>query len=76
MKLPILRGLFLVAAGAVLGLAATNWWQPGLTLISSGAGPGQQSLAAGAALAATRGHDQSEPDGLLMLVGLVQGMRS
>lgn len=76
MRVPILRGLFLVAAGAVLGLAATHWWQPGLTLISSGAGSGQQALAASAALAATRGHDQAEPDGLLVLVGLVQGMRS
>lgn len=76
MRLSVLRGLFLAAAVTVLGLAAASWLQPGLTLISSGSGPGQQPLASSTALAPTRVHDPVEPDSLLMLVGLVQGMRS
>lgn len=76
MRLSILRGLFLAAAVGVLGLAAANWWQPGLTLVSSGSGPAHQALAPSTALVGTRGHDQVEPDSLLVLFGLVQGMRS
>lgn len=75
MKLHLTRGLFLAAAVGVCTLAALSWWQPELTLISSGDGPGYQPLAHDHVLASQPGRGSADPQGLLMLFGLVRGMR-
>lgn len=69
----IVRGVFLAAAFAVLAQAVSSWWEPGLTVIH-GSG-GYQPLAP-VASAELRARLPSDPQGLLMLVGLVQGLRS
>ena len=74
MTLHLARGLFLAAACGVCTLAAVSWWEPGLTLVSSGDSPGYQPLAHGQVVTQhVRGN--ADPQGLLMLFGLVQGMR-
>lgn len=68
------RSLFLAAACSVLGLAASSWWQPGLTVVHRRAGDYQplERIAAHGLPARQAG----DPQGLLVLFGLVQGMRS
>ncbi|SDR74472.1 hypothetical protein [Pseudomonas oryzae] len=74
MSTSIARSLFLAAACSVLGLAASNWWEPGLTVVHSRAADYQplERIAAHGLQARQAG----DPQGLLMLFGLVQGMRS
>lgn len=76
MTLPMVRGLFLAAAIAVFTLAAVSWGQPGLSLVSSAAGQGYQPLRLSSEVGALRTHGHTDPQGLLMLYGLVQGMRN
>ena len=67
-------GAFLAAACSVLGLAAIRWWEPGLTVVHSRAGDHQplERIAAHGLHVRPAG----DPQGLLMLFGLLQGMRS
>jgi hypothetical protein len=67
------RGVFLAAAIAVLAQAVDSWREPGLTVISSGSG-NYQPLAQGIPLALPA-RLPSDPQGVLVLFGLVQGMR-
>lgn len=71
----IVRGLFLAAAFGVAAQAAISWWEPGLTVIRS-SGMMHQPLAHNPLGATAHPSDQSDPQGLLMLFGLVQGVSS
>ncbi|MNG42227.1 hypothetical protein D3C84_1319770 [compost metagenome] len=55
--------------------AAVSWWEPGLTVIRS-SDLAQQPLAHSNPSEAQQARGESDPHGLLMLFGLVQGMRS
>ncbi len=71
----IVRGLFLAAAFGVAAQAAISWWEPGLTVIRS-SGMTHQPLAHIPLGATAHPSGQSDPQGLLMLFGLVQGVSS
>jgi hypothetical protein len=71
----IIRGLFVAAAFGVVAQAAVSWWEPELTVIRS-SHLAHQPLAQSSPTEAQQARGPSDPQGLLMLFGLVQGMRS
>lgn len=71
----IVRGLFLAAAFGVAIQATVSWWEPGLKVIRS-SDLAQQPLAHSNPSEAQQARGPSDPQGLLVLFGLVQGMRS
>ncbi|MNZ60054.1 hypothetical protein D3C78_781140 [compost metagenome] len=71
----IVRGLFLAAAFGVAAQAAISWWEPGLTVIRS-SDTTQQPLAQSSVGAIKQSQAKTDPQGLLMLFGLVHGMSS
>ena len=75
MALYIVRGLFLAVAFGVVVQAAISWWEPELTVIRS-SHLHQQPLAQSSPTDAQQARGTGDPHGLLMLFGLVQGMRS
>ncbi|MGW8462725.1 hypothetical protein [Pseudomonas sp. GL-B-19] len=72
MKLEIARGLFLIGALAVASLAVAAWEQPRTQVLSSVSGDAHCPIprAIKASTAAQPDHDL-----LLLMFGLVQGMR-
>lgn len=70
----VFRGLFMATAFGVVAQAATSWLEPGLTVIRSSE-LAQQPLAQGSMSAAQQTRRESDPQGLLMLYQVVQGMR-
>lgn len=71
----MVRSLFLVAAFAVVVQAVISWWEPGVSVIRS-SDLAQQPLAHRDPDAAQRERRETDPQGLLMLYQLVQGLRS
>jgi len=71
----IIRGLFVAAAFGVATQAAVSWWEPGLTVVRS-SDLAHQPLLQSAASPAQQARRETDPQGLLMLFGLVHGMRS
>lgn len=71
----IVRSLFLAAAFGVVVQATISWWEPGVTVIRS-SDLAQTPLAHRGPDAAQRERRETDPQGLLMLYQLVQGMRS
>lgn len=71
----IIRGLFVAAAFGVATQAAISWWEPELTVIRS-SHLAQAPLAQNSPSEAQQTRGTSDPQGLLMLFGLVHGMRS
>ncbi len=74
MKPFVVRGLFLVAAFGVVAQAAASWWNPGVTVIRSSQ-LAQQPLAHSIPSERQRARSSTDPQGLLMLYQIVQGMR-
>lgn len=70
----VMRGLFLAAALGVVAQAATSWWEPGLTVIRSSE-LAQQPLAQSTPSERQQARRRGDPQGLLMLYKIVQGMR-
>ncbi|MNU04052.1 hypothetical protein D3C72_2483090 [compost metagenome] len=71
----VVRGLFLAATFGVATQAAVSWWEPGLTVIRS-SDLAHQPLAHSSPTEAQQARGQSDPQGLLVLFGLVQGVSS
>lgn len=71
----IVRGLFLAVAFGVVVQAAISWWEPELTVIRS-SHLAQAPLAQNSPSEAQQARGTNDPQGLLMLFGLVHGMRS
>lgn len=72
----IVRSLFLAAAFGVVAQAATSWWEPGLTIIRSSDTAHHPLAQNSAAAAQHQDRHKANPQGLLMLFGLVHGMSS
>jgi hypothetical protein len=70
----IVRGLFMTAAFGVLVQAAIGWYEPPLQVIRSSE-LAQQPLAQTTPSAAQQARRETDPQGLLILYQLVQGMR-
>ncbi|MCQ4346003.1 hypothetical protein NGA35_00875 [Pseudomonas stutzeri] len=70
----VFRGLFMAAALGVVVQAAIGWLEPGLTVIRSSE-LAHRPLAQSTPSAAQQARRESDPQGLLMLYQLVQGMR-
>jgi hypothetical protein len=75
MKLEIARSLFLVAGLGIASLALTVWEQPRPKILSAQQGEGQCPLPRVALVAKVQETKTPDQDLLLLMYGLVQGMR-
>lgn len=71
----MVRGLFLALAFGVMAQAAVSWTEPGMRVIRSSE-LAEQPLAHSSPNAALQARKDADPQGLLMLYQLLQGMRS